>query len=102
MWQITQGYSTDAPPAPPLVPGAGFKEKRKPVTKRLVRWDLKAFTSSARNDGLELMHWVKVRVARPCLSRAGEGGCADVLPLLRRSAWRAARPCSSRAATAAT
>jgi hypothetical protein len=61
VWQITQGYSTDALPAPPLVPTTGFKEKRKPSSKRLVRWDWKPFTSSAREDGLALLHWVKAR-----------------------------------------
>ena len=60
MWQITQGDNAEAPP-PPLVPTLGFKERRKPATKRTVTWQLKPFGNSARGDGLELMHWVKVR-----------------------------------------
>ena len=63
VWQITQGYNAEAPP-PPLVPTLGFKERRKPASKRTVTWQLKPFANSARGDGLELMHWVKVRAAR--------------------------------------
>jgi hypothetical protein len=63
VWQITQGYAAEAPP-PPLVPTLGFKERRKPASKRTVTWQLKPFANSARGDGLELMHWVKVRRAR--------------------------------------
>jgi hypothetical protein len=38
VWQITQGYSADAGlPAPPLIPTAGFKEKRKGAATRKAR-----------------------------------------------------------------
>lgn len=63
VWQITAGYTAEAPP-PPVVPTLGFKERRKPASKRTVRWDLKPFKNSGRTDNLELLHWVKVRTQK--------------------------------------
>lgn len=63
MWQITAGYGNAEAvvPPPPLIATAGFKERRRTGVKRTVTWVWSPFTSSARADGLQLYHWVKVR-----------------------------------------
>lgn len=49
------GGAPGLPVIPALSPKDTFKEKR----ARVIGWDWKAFTSSAREDGLKLKHWAK-------------------------------------------
>lgn len=46
----------------------GMKERRKDKSRNTF-WEWRAFTSSARRDGLELHHWVKTKVHHPGMAR---------------------------------
>jgi len=59
VWLLQSGSREEL--APPLIPthNVGLKQKRKTSSVK-VSWQWKPFSNSARKDGLQLKHWVKI------------------------------------------